>query len=46
MLKAGEATIAVEEAEPSLSNLHESEETNVVIKNALPGMERPTSTLC
>ena len=41
MLKAGEATIAVEEAEPgAYPNLHESEETNVVIKNALPGVWR------
>jgi len=41
MLKAGEATIAIEEAEPgSFSHLHESEETKVVIKNALPGVWR------
>ena len=41
MLKAGEATIAVEEAEPgAYPNLHESEETNVVIRNALPGVWR------
>jgi hypothetical protein len=41
MMKAGEATIAIEEAEPgAFSHLHESSETKVVIKNALPGVWR------
>lgn len=41
MLKAGEATIAIEEAEPgAFPHLHESSETKVVIKNALPGVWR------
>ena len=40
-MKAGEATIAIEEAEPgAFSHLHESSETKVVIKNALPGVWR------
>ena len=41
MLKAGEVSIAVEEAEPwSYRDLHDAKETNVVIKNALPGVWR------
>ena len=41
MLKAGEVSIAVEEAEPgSYPHLHDAKETNVVIKNALPGVWR------
>jgi len=41
MLKAGEATIAIEEAEPgAFPNLHESKNAKVVIKNALPGVWR------
>ena len=41
MLKAGEATIAIEEAEPgAFPHLHNSSETKVVIKNALPGVWR------
>ena len=41
MLKAGEATIAIEEAEPgAFPRLHDSSETKVVIKNALPGVWR------
>ena len=41
MLKAGEATIAIEEAEPgAFPSLHDSDETKVVIQNALPGVWR------
>ena len=41
MLKAGEATIAIEEAEPgAFPSLHDSNETKVVIRNALPGVWR------
>ena len=41
MMKAGEATIAIEEAEPgAFPHLHDSSETKVVIKNALPGVWR------
>ena len=41
MLKAGEATIAIEEAEPgAFPSLHGSNETKVVIRNALPGVWR------
>ncbi|MGB2156801.1 MAG: OB-fold nucleic acid binding domain-containing protein, partial [Candidatus Poseidoniaceae archaeon] len=41
MLKAGEATIAIEEVEPgAFPNLHESKNAKVVIKNALPGVWR------
>jgi len=41
MLKAGEATIAIEEAEPgAFPSLHDANETKVVIRNALPGVWR------
>ena len=41
MLKAGEVTIAIEEAEPgAFPSLHDSNETKVVIRNALPGVWR------
>ena len=41
MLKAGEATIAIEEAEPgAFPSLHDANETKVVIQNALPGVWR------
>ena len=41
MLRAGEATIAIEEAEPgAFPHLHDSEQKNVIIENALPGVWR------
>ena len=41
MLKAGEATIAIEEAEPgAFLHLHDSKATKVVVTNALPGVWR------
>jgi hypothetical protein len=41
MLQAGEATIAIEEAEPgAFPDLHDAEQTNVIIENALPGVWR------
>ena len=41
MLKAGEASIAIEEAEPgAYPDLHDSNVTKVVVRNALPGVWR------
>lgn len=41
MLKAGETTIAIEEAEPgAFPNLHAAKSTDVVVQNALPGVWR------
>ena len=41
MLRAGEATIAIEEAEPgAFPHLHDSEQNDVIIENALPGVWR------
>ena len=41
MLKAGEASIAIEEAEPgAYPDLHDSKVTKVVVRNALPGVWR------
>ena len=41
MLKAGEVTIAIEESEPgAFPHLHDSSETKIVIKDALPGVWR------